>query len=110
MEKQKQRISAEVELAIERLRKTARTLRGYEGDLRDLQKEAKETVAKLEASAAGLTDYSKGKRTKYEYEDLTQQMEIGRFEAYSDYNKALMALEDAIGVRIEKALNGWRDK
>jgi hypothetical protein len=43
-------------------------------------------------------------------DDLNQQLEIGRYEAYSDYNKALMALEDAIGVRLEKVLRGWREK
>lgn len=103
-------IAAEIALAIEGLREASKGLNTATKDLRDVQREAKETIAKLEGSAAGLSDYSKGKRTKYEYEDIAQQMEIGRFEAYSDYNKALIKLEDAIGVRIEKALNGWRDK
>jgi hypothetical protein len=51
-----------------------------------------------------INDYTRPKRMQYEFSDLAQQMEIGRSEARADYNKALMALEDAVGVRIEKIL------
>ena len=107
---QRDRISAEVDLALERLRKSAASLRDYENDILRDQREIRESLAKTEAAPAGLANYAKGKRFKYDAEDMAQQNEIGRYEAYDDYNKSLMALEDAIGVRVEKILNGWRDK
>lgn len=110
MELQRRRVAADVSLAIERLRKSAASTRSYESDIRRQKRQMEDSVARVKATAAGLSDYVKGKRTEYERDDLTQQMEIGRYRAWSDYDKALMALEDAIGVRIEKALHGWRDK
>ena len=54
--------------------------------------------------------FAKNLRTKYDAEDIAQRLEITRYLAYSDYNKAVMNLEDAIGVRIEKALSGSLSK
>ena len=113
MEKQRKRVATEVGLAIHRLRGTAAKVRSYEGKIRRERGELKASLGKLEANlktSTDIGDYSRVKRFSYDVEDLTQQMEIGRYEAWSDYNKALMALEDAIGVRIEKALNGSRAK
>ena len=99
-----------MDLAIERLRGSASALRNYEFYVSGQKRKLDDSVAKVKGAGAGLTDYAKSKRTQYERDDQTQKMEIGRYAAFADYNKALMALEDAIGVRIEKALNGWRDK
>lgn len=107
-ERQQQRVRVEVELAIDALRRAAARMRRYEGDMLEAQRQAKADVENVKVSGMGLAGISRGKRAEYEYEDRVQELQIGRYAAYSDYNRALMALEGAIGVRIEKALNGWR--
>ena len=110
LEKQRNRISTEVDLALDHLRKSAAALRDHESMIRREKLGISKDLLKAEAVAVDPGDYARGKRFKYEAEDFSQQLEIGRYEAYDDYNKALMGLEDAIGVRVEKILNGWRDK
>ncbi len=109
-ELQRQRVAGDVSLAIERLRNSAAATRSYESDIRRQKRQMEDSVARVKAARADASDYVKGKRTEYERDDLTQQMEVGRYKAWSDYEKALMALEIALGVRIEEVLNGWRDK
>ena len=109
-EKQLAVVRAEVNLALDRLRKSSASLSEYESHVRTTQREVSEDLKKVESAAAGLAGYAKGKRFKYDAEDGIQRNEITRIQAYADYNKALMGLEDAIGVRVERILNGWRDK
>ncbi len=109
-EKQLAVVRAEVNLALDRLRKSSASLREYESHVRRTQREVSEDLKKVDSAAAGLAGYAKGKRFKYDAEDGVQRNEITRYQAYADYNKALMGLEDAVGIRVERILNGWRDK
>ena len=104
----RQRIESEISLAVRRLKESSAQLDSYEKALREQASDASKTIAELEASTVDINDYTRPKRMKYEFADLAQQMEIGRSDAHADYNKALMALEDAVGVRIEKILGGPR--
>ncbi len=110
LESQKDRVSAEVDLALERLRKSSASLRDYENNIRKSRKGISEGLTKVEAFAADQADFARSKRFKYDIEDRRQLQEIQRYRAFDDYNKALMTLENAVGIRIEKVLNGWRDK
>ena len=110
MEKQRHRVKTEIDLAINRLRGTAAAVRAYESTIARERDSMVQRLKKLEANTTDLNDYSRVKRAKYDTEDIAQQMEIGRYEAWSDYNKALQYLEDAVGVRIEKVLSGARSK
>ena len=46
----------------------------------------------------------KSRRLQDEFKDLSQQMEISRLSALSNYQEALMTLERALGIRVERAL------
>ena len=102
--RQRERIRSEVSLAVRRLRESGAQLEGFEKAVAEQASDAAKAIAELEASTVDINDYTRPKRMQYEFSDLAQQMEIGRSEARADYNKALMALEDAVGVRIEKIL------
>ena len=57
-----------------------------------------------EMAATGVEDLFKSKRLQDEFKDLSQQMEISRLSALSTYQEALMTLERALGIRVERAL------
>ena len=46
----------------------------------------------------------KSRRLQDEFKDLSQQMEISRLSALLTYQEALMTLERALGIRVERAL------
>jgi outer membrane protein TolC len=110
MEKQRRRIEVDISLALERLRRAGRAMREVESEVRNMNRMLKSDADKVKAAGGGLSDYAKFKRAQYDAEDNMSILQISRYEAYSKYNEALMDLEDVIGVRIEKALHGIRDK
>ena len=57
-----------------------------------------------EIAAADINGLAKAKKIEHDYKSLKQEMEIGRFQAFSAYQEAVMALEAAIGTRMERAL------
>ena len=107
-EKQRRRVESDVALAIRHMRIASEHLGFYDKEIREQRAEEKTMVPKLAEIAAKMSDYSKYKRTQYGFDVERQQTEIARLKAFTEYNKALMFLEDAIGVRIEKAMNGAR--
>ena len=107
---QREQVSIEVALAVRQVRSAYKSLKTYDDDVKKQQNTIKADLVKAESAATGANGFVKNLRTKYDAEDITQQLEITRYQAYSDYNKAVMNLEDAIGVRIEKALSGSLSK
>ena len=55
-------------------------------------------------AATGVEDLFKSRRLQDEFKDLSQQMEISRLSALLTYQEALMTLERALGIRVERAL------
>ncbi len=105
-DKQRYRISSDITLAINRLKAASTMLSSYDKDLKELRSASKAALKRAEESLNETKDYPKFIRDKYSFEVLEQDTEISRYEAYSEYNQALMALEAAIGVRLEKVLDG----
>ena len=64
----------------------------------------KTSMADAEMAATGVEDLIKSRRIQHEFQDLSQQMEISRLSALSAYQEALMSLENALGIRVERAL------
>ncbi|HWB05395.1 MAG TPA: TolC family protein [Verrucomicrobiales bacterium] len=106
--KQRQKVQTDVTLAIRRLRAAASNLDYYDKDLSRIREDIKNDLPKIQEAMARVSDYGRLKRTKYELEVEQQEVEISRYKALSEYNQSLIFLEDAIGVRVEKALNGVR--
>ena len=106
--RQRQRIAADVALAIQRMRESAAQLADFEKDIAKQGVDARKAVAELEASMTDIGDFTRPRRMRAEFTASALQLEAGRYEGYADYNKALMALEDALGVRVEKVLAGPR--
>lgn len=107
---QHEKISLQVDQAIKDVRRAYADLYAHEAEIKKAQSVLASDIEKAKAGATGLTGFSKNSRLKYDGEETRLQGEISRYRAYSFYNKALRNLEDAIGVRIEKALSGSLSK
>ena len=57
-----------------------------------------------QSASASITDVVKAKQIEQEFADIAQQMELSRYASFAAYQDALMALEKALGIRIEQAL------
>jgi outer membrane protein TolC len=107
---QRERVEVDVALALARVRRAYASLYGYDNNVKNEQKGIRERLAKSAAMTVDVGGFSKNLRMKYDAEDAMQILEIGRYRAYSDYNKALMELEETIGIRIEKVLSASMSK
>jgi hypothetical protein len=64
----------------------------------------KKSMDDAEMAVTGVEDLFKSRRLQHEFKDLSQQMEISRLSALSTYQEALMTLERALGIRVERVL------
>lgn len=107
---QREKISLEVHQAILDVKRAYAELYGHEAEVKKAQATLAADMEKAKAGTAGLSGFAKNSRLHFDAEEVRLQGEISRYRAYSAYNKALRELEDAIGVRIEKALSGSLSK
>lgn len=107
---QREKISLEVHQAILDVKRAYAELYGHEAEVKKAQATLAADIKKAEAGAGGISGFAKNSRLKFDAQEVRLQGEISRYRAYSAYNKALRQLEDAIGVRIEKALSGSLSK
>lgn len=99
IEQQRQLIATEIRGAIDRIRAAAAEVSKYDKDLARVKSDATLSIGQT----AG--DPIKGRKTKFQAEELVIQFEGDRYEVWSDYYKAVMELERALGTRLERVLN-----
>ena len=95
---QRQLIASEIRTALDRIRSASRELGAYDADLAGIRKNAEKSVAQTAA------DPVRNLKTRYQNEDLVSKFEEDRYEVWSDYYKAVMELEHALGARLELVL------
>jgi outer membrane protein TolC len=101
---QRSLIANEVSQAVRRLIAADEQLTTGDKDLAALKADMKKSMNDSQLASANLSDVVKARHIEQEFGDLSQQMELSRYAALSAYNTALMALEKALGTRIEQAL------
>jgi outer membrane protein TolC len=101
---QRSLIANEVSQAVRRLIAADERLTTGDKDLAALKADMKKSMNDSQLASANLSDVVKARHIEQEFGDLSQQMELSRYAALSAYNSALMALEKALGTRIEQAL------
>ena len=94
----------EVSQALKRLSTADAQLATCDKDSEALKADLKKSLTDAQLASADVTDVVKAKRIEQEFADLAEQMELSRFTALGTYQDALMALEKAIGTRIEQVL------
>lgn len=101
---QRSLISNEVTQALKRLSIADAQLTTCDNDLAALKADTKKSLNDAQLGTADAADIVKAKRIEQEFEDLAEQMELSRYAALGTYQDALMALEKALGTRIEQVL------
>jgi outer membrane protein TolC len=104
MTMQRTLIANEVAQATTRLKAALTQVGSYDSDLVALDKDLQAAQKETQLATENMNDLLKGKRIEHEFIDLREQMEISRYGAFAAYNEALMALEKALGIRLERAL------
>jgi outer membrane protein TolC len=97
---QRQRITREIMGAIARIRTAAAELVQYDKDFARIKADSVRTRQQMSQESD-----SKRVRSNYQSEDLVSKFEEDRYEVWSDYYKAVMALEHALGTRLERVLS-----
>ena len=98
IEAQRVQIAGEIRTALERIRSASRELSAYDADLARIRQNAEKSIAQTAA------DRIRNAKTRYQNEDLISKFEEDRYEVWSDYYKAVMELEHALGGRLELVL------
>jgi outer membrane protein TolC len=101
---QQQIICNEIKQAIKLLAESETQIGNHDKDLKAIQSDMQKSMDDAEMAATGVEDLFKSRRLQHEFKDLSQQMEISRISALSAYQEALMTLERALGIRVERAL------
>ena len=104
MAMQRSLIATEVAQAVKRLAAAESQLRRQDQDLAALRADRKKSMDDAKAASADMGDLIKARKIEHDFHDLELEMEESRCEALSAYHEALMALEKALGVRLERAL------
>ena len=99
-------ISNEIAQALKRLNSADEQLVSSEKDLADLKADLKKAQEESQMATADVNDLIKARKIEHDFEDLAQQMEVSRFSALSAYQDALIALEKALGTRVDQVLDG----
>jgi outer membrane protein TolC len=102
---QRSLVTNEINQAVKRLVSADAQLANCDKDIADLKADLKKSLNETQLATSDVNDVVKAKRIEQDFQDLTQQMELNRYAALSGYHEALMALEKAMGVRIEQVLN-----
>lgn len=98
IENQQRLIRQEISQAIERIKATSSEMGTFESDFDQVRADSKKSLEELSY------DEIKVKKLDFQLSELTSRYEEQRYEVWSDYHKAIMALEQAIGTRLEKVL------
>ena len=101
---QRSMIATEVAQAVKRLAAAEGQLGRQDQDLAALRADRKKSMDDAQAASADVGDLVKARKIEHDFQDLELEMEESRCEALSTYHEALMALEKALGVRLERAL------
>jgi len=99
IEEQRRLIGVEIRTALQRIRTAAKELSNFDNDFARVRADA------VKSAAQTAVDPIKALKIKYQNEDLVSKFEQDRYEVWSDYYKAVMALEHALGTRLERVLN-----
>ena len=98
-------IANEIYGAVKRLSASDEQLTKTSKDIDALKSDMKKSMKDTMVSSADVSDLVKAKHIEQEFEDLTLQLELSRWSALSAYTESLMALEKALGARIERVLD-----
>jgi outer membrane protein TolC len=98
IEQQTRLIEIEIRQAMARISAANVELGRYESDLALIKADSAKSLAQT------AVDPIKSLKTRYQTEDLVSKFEEDRFEVWSDYYKAVMELERALGTRLERVL------
>ena len=99
IEQQRQLIITEIRVAIERIRTADKELKAYDSDLTQIKADARKSIEQTSI------DPIRNRKTRYQTEELVYKFEEDRYEVWSDYYKAVMELERALGTRLERVMN-----
>jgi hypothetical protein len=99
IEDQRRLIAVEIRAALTRIRMATKELNAFDGDFERIRANAAKSIAQT------AFDPIKSSKTKYQNEELIAKFAQDRNEVWSDYSKAVMALERALGTRLEQVLN-----
>ncbi len=99
IEEQRSLIASEIRTAVARIRSASRELGTYDADLTKIKSNAARSIEQT------VIDPIKNLKTRYQNEELVSQFEQDRYEVWSDYYKAVMELERALGTRLERVLS-----
>lgn len=97
-------ITNEVSQALKRLSTADGQLSTCDKDLVALKADLKKSLTDAQVGSTDVADVVKAKRIEQEFIDIAGQMELSRYTALGTYQDALMALEKALGTRIEQVL------
>lgn len=98
IENQQRLIRLEISQSIARIKEATDELGTYEADYSQVKADAERSLKET------AIDPIKLKKTEYQLDELRSRFESERHEVWSDYHKAVMALEHAIGTRLEKVM------
>lgn len=99
IEEQRRLISSEIRTALQRIRSASKEVSAFDSDLSRIKTDAAKSIAQT------AIDPVKNLKTRYQNDDLISKFEQDRYEVWSDYYKAVMELERALGTRLEQVLN-----
>ena len=99
IEEQRRLVANEIRQAITRIRTAARELTTYEKDLARIREDSQRSLTE------SAVDPIKSYKNRYQSEDLVSKFEEDRYEVWSDYYKAVIELERALGTRLERVLS-----
>ena len=99
IEEQRRLITMEIRAALNRISAAAQELVSYDKDLNRVRADAQKSME--QTSIDGI----RSRKTRYQTEELVFKFEEDRYEVWSDYYKAVMELERALGARLERVLN-----
>lgn len=99
IEEQTRLIATDIRQAIDRIRAAAKELSVYESDLARVKADSRKSIEQTSV------DPIRSRKTRYQTEELVFKFEEDRYEVWSDYYKAVMELERALGTRLERVLS-----
>jgi outer membrane protein TolC len=99
IEEQSRLIATDIRQAIDRIRAASKELSVYESDLAAIKADSRKSIEQTSV------DPIRSLKTRYQTEELVFKFEEDRYEVWSDYYKAVMELERALGTRLERVLS-----
>ena len=72
-----------------------------------LKAKKKKALEETQSADTEVSDLIKSKRIEYEFQDIEIELEVSRLSALAAYHEALMGIEKALGVRLERVLDSY---